>query len=61
MTTAHHGGDRGPLARSQRHAGQALTSSATGGEGGSDDGIEPIMPGHVKFDPDLVRIEPRRD
>ena len=23
--------------------------------------IEPIMPGHVKFDPDLVRIEPRRD
>ena len=23
--------------------------------------IEPIMPGHVKFDPDLVRIEPRSD
>jgi len=23
--------------------------------------IEPITPGHVKFDPDLIRIEPRRD
>ncbi|WP_413455805.1 recombinase family protein [Glutamicibacter sp. FR1] len=23
--------------------------------------IEPIAPGHVKFDPDLIRIEPRRD
>jgi hypothetical protein len=23
--------------------------------------IEPIVPGHVKFDPDLIRIEPRRD
>ena len=23
--------------------------------------IEPIMPGQVKFDPDLVRIEPRSD
>ncbi|WP_459589129.1 recombinase family protein [Corynebacterium camporealensis] len=23
--------------------------------------IEPIVPGHVKFDPELIRIEPRRD
>ena len=23
--------------------------------------IEPITPSHVKFDPDLIRIEPRRD
>lgn len=23
--------------------------------------IEPIMPGHVRFDPTLIRIEPRRD
>ena len=23
--------------------------------------IEPFTPGHVKFDPDLIRIEPRRD
>ncbi|RAD52704.1 recombinase family protein, partial [Burkholderia multivorans] len=23
--------------------------------------IEPIVPGRVKFDPDLIRIDPRRD
>ena len=23
--------------------------------------VEPIVPGHVKFDPELIRIEPRRD
>jgi len=23
--------------------------------------VEPIRPGHVRFDPDLIRIEPRRD
>ncbi len=23
--------------------------------------VAPIRPGHVRFDPDLIRIEPRRD